>query len=118
LQDHDARSKEEGKSRPFPLVGPDDTYDAKEYQKMLLKATEELLIHFGYDVKGLEAIVNPSSSSPVVKRRKTTSPSSKISLPLRLKSPSPSKGEVGTTRNRGRGEDEPDFHLPGADVVC
>jgi len=41
--------------RPFPLVSPDDTYDAKEYQKILLKATEELLIPFGYDVKGLEA---------------------------------------------------------------
>jgi len=68
----DAQSKEKDERvRPFPLVGPDDTYDAKAYQKMLLKATEELLIHFGYDAKGLEAIVNPSSS-PVVKKRKTT----------------------------------------------
>ena len=58
----DAQSKEKDERvRPFPLVGPDDTYDAKEYEKILLKATEELLIHFGYDVKGLEAIVNPSA---------------------------------------------------------
>ncbi len=53
-----AQSKEKDERvRPFPLVGPDDTYDAKEYQKILLKATEELLIHFGYDVKRLEAII-------------------------------------------------------------
>ena len=97
----DAQSKEKDERvRPFPLVGPDDTYDAKAYQKMLLKATEEILIHFGYDGKGLEAIVNPSSS-PVVKKRKTTPSSFKISLPLRLKSPSPSK-------EKGRDEDEPD----------
>ena len=70
----DAQSKEKDERvRPFPLVGPDDTYDAKEYQKILLKATEELLIHFGYDVKSLEAIVNPPSS-PIVKRKKTTLP--------------------------------------------
>ena len=60
----DAQSKEKDERvRPFPLVGPDDTYDAKEYQKILLKATEELLIHFGYDVKRLEAIINPFQSS-------------------------------------------------------
>jgi hypothetical protein len=40
--------------RPFPLVGPDDTYDVKKYQEMLLKATEEILVHFGYDMKRLE----------------------------------------------------------------
>ena len=69
----DAQSKEKDERvRPFPLVGPDDTYDAKEYQKMLLKATEELLIHFGYDVKRLEAIVNPSPSD--VKRKKSAPP--------------------------------------------
>jgi len=63
--------------RPFSLVGPDDTYDAKEYQKILLKATEELLVHFGYDMKSLEAIVDPSAS---------------LSLPLRLRFSSPSTG--------------------------
>jgi len=51
----DAESKDKGERvRPFPLVGPDDTYDVKKYLEMLLKATEELLIHFGYDVKYLE----------------------------------------------------------------
>jgi DNA polymerase-2 len=67
----DAQSKDKAERvRPFPLVGPDDTYDAKEYQKMLLKATEELLIHFGYNVKSLETMVNPSAP-PIVKKRKT-----------------------------------------------
>jgi len=51
----DALSKEKGERvRSFPLVGPNDTYDVKKYQEMLLKAAEELLIHFGYDVKRLE----------------------------------------------------------------
>ena len=50
----DALSKDKGERvRPFPLVGPDDTYDVKKYLEMLVKATEELLIHFGYDVKRL-----------------------------------------------------------------
>ncbi|MCX8118000.1 MAG: hypothetical protein N3G78_08730 [Desulfobacterota bacterium] len=39
--------------RPYPLAGPDDLYDVKKYQEMLAKATEELLVHFGYDAKGL-----------------------------------------------------------------
>jgi DNA polymerase-2 len=69
----DAQSKEKDERvRPFPLVGPDDTYDAKEYQKILLKATEELLIHFGYDIKRLEATVNPSHSD--VKRKRSAPP--------------------------------------------
>jgi len=56
----DAQSKEKGERvRPFPLVGPDDTYDVKEYQKLLVKATEELLIHVGYDKKRLETVINP-----------------------------------------------------------
>ena len=51
----DALSKDKGERvRPFPLVGPDDTYDVKKYLEMLVKATEELLIHFGYDVKRLK----------------------------------------------------------------
>jgi ferritin-like protein len=36
------------------LVGPDDTYDVKKYLELLVKATEELLIHLGYDAKRLE----------------------------------------------------------------
>jgi DNA polymerase elongation subunit (family B) len=51
----DAESKEKGKRvRPFPLVGPDDTYDVKKYLEMLVKATEEILIHFGFDAKRLK----------------------------------------------------------------
>ncbi len=50
----DARSKDKsGRVKPFPLVGPDDTYDVKKYLEMLVKATEEILIHFGYDAKRL-----------------------------------------------------------------
>jgi len=71
IKDSQSKVKDE-RVRPFPLVGPDDTYDAKEYQKILLKATEELLIHFGYDTKRLEAIVNPSPSD--VKGKKSAPP--------------------------------------------
>ena len=50
----DAQSKDKAERvRPFPLVGPDDTYDVKKYQEMLVKATEEILIHLGYDAKRL-----------------------------------------------------------------
>jgi DNA polymerase elongation subunit (family B) len=50
----DALSKDKAERvKPFPLVGPDDTYDVKKYLEMLVKATEEILIHFGYDVKRL-----------------------------------------------------------------
>jgi DNA polymerase-2 len=53
-----AKSKDKGERvRPFPLVGPDDTYDVKKYLEMLVKATEEVLIHVGYDVKRLEKII-------------------------------------------------------------
>jgi DNA polymerase II len=83
----DAQSKEKDERvRPFPLVGPDDTYDAGAYQKMLLSATEELLIHFGHDAKSLESMVNPSS--PPLKKRKKAPSRSQSSLPLRLKSSS------------------------------
>jgi DNA polymerase-2 len=58
----DAESKDKGERvRPFPLVGPDDTYDVKKYLELLLKATEELLIHFGYDVKRLEKLMDAPS---------------------------------------------------------
>jgi DNA polymerase-2 len=60
----DAGSKDKaGRVKPFPLVGPDDTYDVKKYLEMLLKATEEILIHIGYDVKRLEEVINVTSSS-------------------------------------------------------
>ncbi|NWG05024.1 MAG: hypothetical protein HXY44_19415 [Syntrophaceae bacterium] len=50
----DAESKEKAERvRPFPLVGPDDIYDVKKYTELLVKATEEILIHFGYNVKRL-----------------------------------------------------------------
>ena len=52
----DAESKDKaGRVRPFPLVGPDDTYDVKKYLDLLVKATEEILIHVGYDKKRLTA---------------------------------------------------------------
>jgi DNA polymerase-2 len=58
----DAQSKDKAERvRPFPLVGPDDTYDVKKYLEMLVKATEEILIHFGYDVKRLEKVIDPPS---------------------------------------------------------
>jgi DNA polymerase-2 len=51
----DALSKDKDERvRPFPLVGPDDTYDVKKYLELLVKATEELLIHLGYDAKRLK----------------------------------------------------------------
>jgi DNA polymerase elongation subunit (family B) len=50
----DAESKDKAERvRPFPLVGPDDTYDVKKYLAMLVKAAEEILIHLGYDAKRL-----------------------------------------------------------------
>jgi len=51
----DAESKDKAERvRPFPLVGPNDTYDVKKYLEMLVKATEEILIHVGYDAKRLK----------------------------------------------------------------
>jgi DNA polymerase-2 len=56
----DALSKDKAERvRPFPLVGPDDTYDVKKYLELLVKATEEILIHFGYDAKRLQKIITP-----------------------------------------------------------
>ncbi len=50
----DAGSKEKSERvRPFPLVGPEDTYDVKKYLEMLLKATEEILIPLGYGLEDL-----------------------------------------------------------------
>ena len=55
----DALSKDKGERvRPFPLIGPDDTYDVKKYLEMLVKATEEILVHFGYDMKGLTKMID------------------------------------------------------------
>jgi DNA polymerase-2 len=56
----DALSKDKGeRARPFPLVGPDDTYDIKKYLEILVKATEEVLIHLGYNAKRLEMAIDP-----------------------------------------------------------
>jgi DNA polymerase elongation subunit (family B) len=55
----DAESKDKAERvRPFPLVGPDDTYDVKKYLGMLVKATEEILIHVGYDKKRLSPLLS------------------------------------------------------------
>jgi DNA polymerase-2 len=64
----DATSKDKAERvRPFPLVGPDDTYDVKKYLEMLVKATEEVLIHLGYDAKRLYSLL---SLSPEWERRR------------------------------------------------
>jgi DNA polymerase elongation subunit (family B) len=65
IKDAEAKDKAE-RVRSFPLVGPDDTYDVKKYLELLLKATEELLIHLGYDAKHLKKILN---IAPFVKGR-------------------------------------------------
>ena len=57
----DALSKNKAERvRPFPLVGPDDTYDVKKYVDLLVKATEEILIHLGYDAKCLYPLLSLS----------------------------------------------------------
>jgi len=57
----DAESKDKAERvRPFPLVGSDDTYDVKKYMEMLVKATEEILIHVGYDKKQLKKMTDIS----------------------------------------------------------
>jgi DNA polymerase-2 len=56
----DAESKDKAERvRPFPLVGPDDTYDVKKYLDLLVKATEEILIHVGYDKNRLKTGIHP-----------------------------------------------------------
>ncbi|MEW6374185.1 MAG: DNA polymerase domain-containing protein [Thermodesulfobacteriota bacterium] len=57
----DALSKDKSERvKPFPLVGPDDTYDVEKYLEFLVKATEEILIHFSYDVKRLMKVMESS----------------------------------------------------------
>jgi DNA polymerase elongation subunit (family B) len=47
----DARSRvKEDRVRAAPLIGPEDGYDGEKYTELLLKAAEELLIPFGYDI--------------------------------------------------------------------
>jgi DNA polymerase elongation subunit (family B) len=59
----DALSKNRAERvRAFPLVGPDDIYDVKKYLEMLVKATEEILIHFGYNAKRLKKMIDASFS--------------------------------------------------------
>jgi DNA polymerase-2 len=62
-----AESKDKAERvKPFPLVGPDDTYDVKKYVDLLVKATEEILIHVGYDTKRLKKITSsPCACVPV-----------------------------------------------------
>jgi len=57
IKDAECKDKAE-RVRPFPLVGPDDTYDVKKYQEMLVKATEEVLIHFDYNAKQLTKMID------------------------------------------------------------
>jgi hypothetical protein len=55
----DARSKvKEDRVRAVPLIGPEDGYDEEKYTELLLKATEEVLIPFGYDISLLRRWVD------------------------------------------------------------
>jgi len=56
IKDALAKDKAE-RVKSLPLIGPDDTYDIKKYLDILLKASEELLIHFGYDRKHLSQLI-------------------------------------------------------------
>jgi DNA polymerase-2 len=77
IKNSESKDKAE-RVRSFPLVGPDDTYDVKKYLEMLFKATEELLIHMGYDWKRLQELIDPSPSRddglPKPRRRQRRSP--------------------------------------------
>ncbi|MGZ3535345.1 MAG: DNA polymerase domain-containing protein, partial [Thermodesulfobacteriota bacterium] len=67
----DALSKNKAERvRPFPLVGPDDTYDVKKYLEMLVKAAEEILIHVGYDAKRLYPVLSLSPERERGSRRR------------------------------------------------
>ncbi len=77
----DAQSKDKAdRVRPFPLVGPDDTYDVKKYVEMLVKATEEILIHLGYNAKRLKEIVDSNFSPPSRQKRVRRRPVRQMSL--------------------------------------
>jgi len=66
----DAESKDKAERvRPFPLVGPDDTYDVKKYLDLLVKATEEILIHVGYDKKRLSPLLTLSLNGSVIQSK-------------------------------------------------
>jgi len=55
----DARSRvKEDRVRAVPLMGPEDGYDEEKYTELLLKAAEELLIPFGYDMSVLSRWVD------------------------------------------------------------
>jgi DNA polymerase-2 len=55
----DARSKvKEDRVRAVPLIGPEDGYDEEKYTEFLLKAAEEVLIPFGYDISLLRRWVD------------------------------------------------------------
>ncbi len=71
IKDAESKDKTE-RVRPFPLVGPDDTYDVKKYLEMLMKATEEILIHAGYDAKRLYPLLSLSPQQERGSRRRVT----------------------------------------------
>ncbi len=60
----DSKSKDKAERvRPFPLAGPDDTYDVRKYLELLFKAAEELLIHVGYDWRDLQDLIDSTERS-------------------------------------------------------
>jgi len=63
----DTQSKDKAdRVKPFPLLGPDDTYDVKKYLELLVKATEEILIHMGYNTKRLKNVMESSFPSSII----------------------------------------------------
>jgi DNA polymerase-2 len=48
----------EDRVRAVPLIGPEDGYDEEKYTELLLKAAEEVLIPFGYDISFLRRWVD------------------------------------------------------------
>jgi hypothetical protein len=48
----------EDRVRAVPLIGPEDGYDEEKYTELLLKAAEEVLIPFGYDISLLSRWVD------------------------------------------------------------
>jgi len=63
IKDAEAKDRAE-RVRSLPLVGPDDSYDVKKYLELLVKATEEILIHLGYDAKCLKKMIDSKVCTP------------------------------------------------------
>jgi DNA polymerase elongation subunit (family B) len=66
------------KAKPIALYAFEDGYDIEQYTELALRATETLLLPFGYDVQRLKRYLGIGKS-----RRKSTQPYPRIQeLPL------------------------------------